>query len=493
MARKHTAAKVADATDSAAPSSAPGTSEALASASARHASRPNWVRSQSSDTERQVRLYTNLPCRCPLHPPTQPEICQLRRATEYAQSLAQHGTYPKGALGVFAKDLSKTGAKTFFVDTFAGLAASACERNLAQVSGAHSRNIQSAGQPSHPYTINRDAVKQRSREHYYEVITDGNPCWLYFDLEFNQTANPAVSPEDVMPHFYRCLDAYFIKVFGCPCAPAAVLELDSSSPEKFSKHVIVKTLRDGRRLAFAHNGVLKRLVEDFVSGLRDRTTDRRGEDTANLFFYKALHDDNPGSCLVDTSVYSRNRCFRLLWSSKFGQDRPLRLTRGWAVWQPTFCQFLESLVSHVPVVTPLLGDCVPSARPSPENTQPRRLTSSTDSDHGDLPTLSSLQPLCDFLCAAWDAVRSQFETHDEKKATRVHRVVSRDCGRYLCFTLVNNRFCCNKGASHKRNSIYLVVDVPKGVFYQKCHDDVDCGCLFRSTETALPPTLTCSA
>ena len=55
----------------------------------------------------------------------------------------------------------------------------------------------------------------------------------------------------------------------------------------------------------------------------------------------------------------------------------------------------------------------------------------------------------------------------------------------MVVSLVNNRFCFKKGASHKSNGIYLVINQKRWVVYQKCHDVADCPD-FRSHEFSLP-------
>ena len=60
-------------------------------------------------------------------------------------------------------------------------------------------------------------------------------------------------------------------------------------------------------------------------------------------------------------------------------------------------------------------------------------------------------------------------------------------GRICTFTLQNNRFCFRKGASHKSNAVYLVVDSELRTFCQKCHD-ADCYG-FRTASYKLPPHL----
>merc|ERR1711971_92604 len=51
----------------------------------------------------------------------------------------------------------------------------------------------------------------------------------------------------------------------------------------------------------------------------------------------------------------------------------------------------------------------------------------------------------------------------------------------------HNRFCFCKGSSHKSNSIYIVINPRRCVFYQKCHD-IDCRG-FRSEKIPIPKDL----
>ena len=91
-----------------------------------------------------------------------------------------------------------------------------------------------------------------------------------------------------------------------------------------------------------------------------------------------------------------------------------------------------------------------------------------------------------YLVQHWDLICSEHGPGLHQIQTRVQSSVLVGNGRYLCATLANNRFCCRKGASHKSNSIYMVIDLVRQVFYQKCHDVMDCGRSFRSAEQAVP-------
>ena len=92
----------------------------------------------------------------------------LHTAMAYRSNLLVTGVYKEWQVGMFASDLDTLGAKTFFVDTFAG-------RSLI------------TGFTQKP-------------QHVYEVIS--GPCWLYFDLEFCRKSNPGLEPAQVIDTFY---------------------------------------------------------------------------------------------------------------------------------------------------------------------------------------------------------------------------------------------------------------------------------------------------
>mmetsp|Transcript_45499 Transcript_45499/g.131288 ORF Transcript_45499/g.131288 Transcript_45499/m.131288 type:complete len:217 (-) Transcript_45499:46-696(-) len=98
------------------------------------------------------------------------------------------------------------------------------------------------------------------------------------------------------------------------------------------------------------------------------------------------------------------------------------------------------------------------------------------------------------LVRAWDDMRWANEPGVRAPPTGVASVVQLgDNPRMLAVTLKNNRFCFCKGASHKSNAVYLVVDRDAGCFYQKCHDKGDCGPYFRSPPWPIPPDLCAAA
>ena len=139
-----------------------------------------------------------------------------------------------------------------------------------------------------------------------------------------------------MHAFRKTLEAFCQNVLGMKLDTTKMLELESSTPKKFSRHVIVKALGeypngpdgDGvqRALAFANNAQTGLLVNHLV-----KYAEAHRDESWSLSRY--LFVEAPGRdveqqrqvCVIDESVYSRNRSFRLLFQSKFGKDRRLDL------------------------------------------------------------------------------------------------------------------------------------------------------------------------
>jgi len=405
---------------------------------------------------------------------------RLAEARQFADKLINAGLYLPSQIGVFAGDLGKGGAKHWLVHTFAGFAYD------------HS-----------PRCIAKTCWKQDAW-HLYEVFLEDRPCWLYFDLEYSRGTNPGMEPKDVAEAFYQTLDAFFLEVFGVAADPRAIYDLDSSTPEKFSKHVVVKLLQHAvgtaprgelqtpSTLAFSNNakaGLLVRRLVDFARGCRDRDP----ESPAALLFARAAAKAATSSgvsesvevSVIDACVYSRNRCFRVLFSSKFGKRRPLLPT--WTGGTPAE-QLLKSLASFVPSGTELfrhtsIPDDFHHNSVDHRSSGLRRKSVSLRSPK---PSTILTSPLVRFLETTWDGVRDEFEPGSRGGHAAKARPPWMPDENFLCVTLERNRYCCRKGASHKSNSIYLVVDFVRKVFYQKCHDEADCGRGFRSKEFAIP-------
>lgn len=76
--------------------------------------------------------------------------------------------------------------------------------------------------------------------HYYEIIRAGCPCHLYFDLEFGTATNPDADGPTAVAALVVLVRAAVKKAWGMEVQDRDILELDSSTPEKFSRHLTIR-------------------------------------------------------------------------------------------------------------------------------------------------------------------------------------------------------------------------------------------------------------
>eukprot|EP00879_Flechtneria_rotunda_P021736 GHRR01022920.1.p1 GENE.GHRR01022920.1~~GHRR01022920.1.p1 ORF type:complete len:353 (+),score=120.69 GHRR01022920.1:228-1286(+) len=154
--------------------------------------------------------------------------------------------------------------------------------------------------------------------HHYEIIRQGAPCNLYFDLEFCPKTNPGIECPALVQLLLCEVARQLHHLFDIPWHDSFAVELDSSTPQKISRHVIVAV----PGVAFAdacHAGQFARLV--LLRLLQ------RGHYSSMAGQMLVRTKDGTGlTTFVDMGVYTRNRAFRLYLSSKYGKHAVLKLT-----------------------------------------------------------------------------------------------------------------------------------------------------------------------
>ena len=113
-----------------------------------------------------------------------------------------------------------------------------------------------------------------------------------------------------MTAFDETLSSFCQDVLGLALDANSIIVLESSTPEKFSKHVVVHRLLDKEQdttvpLAFANNAQ----AGLFVTELMNYARANRECSSARHLFVQAPTDGRE-TTLIDESVYSRNRSFR---------------------------------------------------------------------------------------------------------------------------------------------------------------------------------------
>jgi len=341
-------------------------------------------------------------------------------AINYQKQLIDSGQYEESQLGLFAEETSREGQRRYHVNTFAGFAAK--------------------------------LGRQGPGGHFNEVILENRPCWLYFDLDFSKVANPQLDKVAVLEQF-RTLLRNFCFDKSMPFNESLAIYLDSSTDMKFSWHVIVKAF------AFKNNAQ----AGQFVAKLLDYA---RQDHKFHLLFVRGDVDDADATVpVVDTAVYSRNRCFRVISQTKFGKAAALKLQDGGSIVHsetPTGVDVLLTLASLVPTGTPMFEHTIISAH---LRHRPGGVCSSSVSPGG--------KRFLDWLIDDWDNLRSRREGVQQHPPTKMHIGISCEDG---CFFVRsdNNKFCCQKGRSHKSNGIFFKVNPEKCTICQGCYDSQDC-------------------
>jgi hypothetical protein len=469
-----------------------------------------------------------------------------------------------------------------------------------------------------------------SRRHVYEIIREGYPCRLYFDVEFSRPDNPDLDGEEMMRELQKVVREVLAEVgvkggrdaggtqgegagrsIGTKRAPVSFLELDSSTEVKFSRHVIVH-LKGGRLFrSNAHVGsFVRRVVAKFGPAPTDPCAEESGGKKAHSLLWvkkreeeeafeeesreggreeegcgpggelagrqggpggtfhwqqppltplpshdmpeeNTLRHTRPGKqpleprppslppflppslpthrpptyvLAIDTSVYTKNRAFRLLYSRKFGKTATFQVTPA------SFQSFLPH--SSCPLCPPpssppnspeewLLASLVVPYLPCghlppsnfiifPETSTPPsyyKLGGGTTrpSDGGDAGKGRSAPSHLAFEAEAgrsspFPELDAYVQTHHMAHggvqgvirgwqyaySSRSGALAPTQArlgegalpptflpSSMLTFQVGGNRWCHRIGRAHKSNHTMVVVDLRRGCLYQRCHDP-DC-------------------
>ncbi|XP_053797607.1 DNA-directed primase/polymerase protein [Vidua chalybeata] len=206
--------------------------------------------------------------------------------------------------------------------------------------------------------------------HCYEVIPEKDACKLYFDLEFYKPANPDADGKTMVMKLIELVSQKLKEFYDVNCSSEDVLNLDSSTDEKFSRHLIFlpqKTVfKDNTHIGNFVRTILQpaiRLMESRavvipaeeaghvfqcsagldgsltnLTAVEDDSKDgpaiahetktmempHQGE---NLDFSFLIVKDKEGNkqLFVDLGVYTKNRNFRMYKSSKAGKNVILKI------------------------------------------------------------------------------------------------------------------------------------------------------------------------
>ncbi|CAD5234295.1 unnamed protein product [Bursaphelenchus xylophilus] len=303
----------------------------------------------------------------------------------------------------------------------------------------------------------------RCGRHFYELIQENRPCRPYFDLEYYKRFNVYEDPKQLVTDFIEVVCRLFKSRLNVVVDPTDFLILDSSSDDKFSAHIIIHFKE---KVLLPCNTAFKGFVNSLCTTLAEERK-------------CIIRNESKETFLCDQSVYTKNRNFRLFYSSKCGKKEKLVYA--------SYCNFYQSRGITSPDTTSMFYDSLVIPKEYEE--------------YGvlDLNQLEGVNPICRPLFSinttvdvkaphnvASNCGSSPFPLIDRF----VTGILSRYCPnvqvskwsllytkeydrRRLQLQFRGCRYCFNMGREHKSQNIYWIVDLNDFRAYQKCFD-IDC-------------------
>ncbi|NXK63161.1 PRIPO protein, partial [Sylvietta virens] len=332
--------------------------------------------------------------------------------------------------------------------------------------------------------------------HCYEVIPEKDACKLYFDLEFYKPVNPDADGKSMVTKLIELVSQKLKELYDVNCSSKDVLNLDSSTDEKFSRHLIFlpqKTVfKDNTHIGNFVRTILQpaiRLMESKAAvipteeaghvfqcsagdGLDGPLTDltavedgskdwpaiahetkdmempHQGE---NVDFSFLIVNDKEGNkqLFVDLGkykFYTKNRNFRMYKSSKAGKNVILKIAED--------NKFIPNCEKDCVFVAFGLTDPMEGYQGSP------------------YPEIDNF-------------VHSLVNKDGIQGGIRQWSYFS--LKELLIYDISGYRWCENIRRAHKSNNIMILVDLKNEVWYQKCHDPICREQNFKSQSFPLPP------
>ncbi|XP_075466586.1 DNA-directed primase/polymerase protein isoform X2 [Ascaphus truei] len=375
---------------------------------------------------------------------------------------------------------------------------------------------------------------RKSLAHCYEVIPADTVCKLYFDLEFYKLANPGADGRKmvalVIEFFSKKLEEYY----GVKCSADCVLNFDSSTEEKFSRHLVFvlqnaafkDNIHVGNFIRSALQAVLPSVehkcatvecvwgAQNVSSPYKDTNTlcdntmkpspekgaakekpchvnQKVNEKQYDLSSLAVKDKDGSNRLLIDLGVYTKNRNFRLYKSSKWGKNVFFEVAEDnkFVNKPPKDVSaeehlFLCSLISNIRFSDSLKILTCAAPENEKKNTVCRDRRSSVSGVTMTGYTFSPYPEIDYFILSV--VTREGFQG-----GIRLWNYFFLE--ELLVYDISNYHWCENIGRSHKSNNIMLLVDLKREVWYQKCYDPVCRAHNFKSDSPEAPLLLSHSS
>ncbi|XP_023555450.1 DNA-directed primase/polymerase protein [Octodon degus] len=283
--------------------------------------------------------------------------------------------------------------------------------------------------------------------HCYEVIPENAVCKLYFDLEFNKYANPEVDGKKMVALLIEHVCKALQELYSVSCSAEDVFNLDSSTDEKFSHHLIFQ-LHD---VAFKDNihagNFVRKILQPALHLISSEDDDKVLNPEGHEFFH-----------FPATPLKQR---------TSFNQMSPDKdIAKSW-----------------------ILNSEMPERLELAEQSNPDLSFLVVKNNMGEKHLFVDLvETIEGFQCSPYPEVDrfvlSLVTTNDIKGGIRRWNYFFPE--ELLVYDICKYRWCQNIGRAHKSNNIMILVDLKHEVWYQKCHDPVCKAENFKSDCFPLP-------
>ncbi|XP_072526428.1 DNA-directed primase/polymerase protein [Salminus brasiliensis] len=349
----------------------------------------------------------------------------------------------------------------------------------------------------HYYSSHRQSLM-----HCYEVIPEGAVCKLYFDLEFHIASNTQLDGKYMVASLIQYMCEKLEEAYGLQCSAKDVLNLDSSTAEKFSRHLIFmlpnSAFKDNSHVGRFIHDVLKPALNSLQKGSVNTSEDigdlseepqskvrkQEKKEETDLSFLVVKSRDGQKQLFVDLGVYTKNRNFRLYKSSKLGKNAAFTVAednayipRSDKVTTEEESIFLASLITNISFTGQRILTCDVSERPSAGSHCSAQHKGPQSSELAGEQQPSPYKEVDEFVLKL---------VHKDGIQGSIRRWTYFVSEQLVVYDIAKYRWCSNVGRFHKSNNIIIVVDLKDEVWYQRCHDPECRSQNYRSSSFPLP-------
>ncbi|XP_054846679.1 DNA-directed primase/polymerase protein isoform X2 [Eublepharis macularius] len=375
---------------------------------------------------------------------------------------------------------------------------------------------------------------ETSLMHCYEVIPEKAVCKLYFDLEFYVSVNPGADGPQMVAFLIELVSKKLEQHYGVKCSAEDVLNLDSSTEEKFSCHLIFQLhnaafknnidigtflrtilqpailLTKNKDPVVPEKQVISEVSQSYEATaylpncLENQTVTKDVPQSWSLDSHRTQEQgtsqwtENPDlsslivngkhggkQLFVDLGVYTKNRNFRLYKSSKAGNCAILDIAKD-NKFVPKSVKnssieeqyFFSSLVCNV-----RFSSCLKILSCD----KPEEMKEKSACLDGSISS-SNFEPIGGYQSSPYPEIDnfivSLVNTDNIQGGIRRWNYFSLE--ELLVYDISKNRWCRNIGRAHRSNNIMIIVDLKREIWYQKCHDPICRAENFKSECFPLP-------